>query len=97
MIKAKLFFLKGYDWDTIVSELKKEGKENDIIIYQLMNKESKQQHYALVSLSSTAEDTITRNHGIISANSDIMINALHNYNGDVLYGDKENIVFLDKI
>lgn len=97
---AKLFILFYKDWkplaDTI--ELHKDyNLKNQVSIYQLMFSASTNQHYAILTLSDTADKIVQEYGASLADDKDLLRNTLHEYDGDTLFGNKSNVVFLKKI
>ena len=97
---ANLYILSDKDWKPLASLLQDHKDYNlklDISIYQLMTSTSIGQHYAILSLSDEADKVAEEYGATPAADKNLLRNTLHSYHGDTLFGDKSNIVFLNKI
>lgn len=97
---AKLYILSDKDWKPLADTFEAHKDYNlrhQVSIYQLMTSASVGQQYAILTLTDTA-DKIVEDYGATpAADKDLLRNTLHSYHGDTLFGDKSNIVFLNKI
>lgn len=97
---ANLYILSDKDWKPLAELFQDHEDYNlrlDISIYQLMASTSIGQQYAILTLSEKA-DKIVEEYGATPADDkDLLRITLHDYNGDTLFGDKKNVMFLNKI
>ena len=96
---AKLYTLSAKDWKPLAELFQNHKDYNlklDISIYQLMTSSSVEKYYAILTISDKA-DKIVEDYGAAPApDKDFLRTSLHNYQGDTLFGDKSNVVFLKK-
>lgn len=97
---ATLYLLSDKDWQPLADTLDSNQDytlKDHVVIYQLMTPTSGGQQYAILSLSDKA-DKVVKEYGATPAHEkDLLRNRLHEYSGDTLYGDKSNVVFLNKL
>lgn len=97
---AKLYILLNKDWkplENLINNDKDIYLRTNITIYQLFTSTSKSQDYAIITLSEKG-DTLVEDYGAtISNENDFLKNTLHDYFGDTLFGDKLNVIHLQKI
>jgi len=97
---AKLYILSDKDWKPLADLFESHKDYNlkhQVYIYKLMTSTSVGQQYAILTLTDAA-DKIVEDYGATpAADKDLLRNTLHNYHGDTLFGDKSNVVFLNKI
>lgn len=97
---AKLYILADKDWKPLaeILEQKNNYKEKlDTSIYQLMTSTSIGQHYAILTLSEESDKIVEEYGATIADDKNLLRISLHNYNGEILFGDKTNVVFLNKL
>lgn len=97
---ANLYILSNKDWKPLANTLENHtdySLKNDVTIFQLMTSTSQGQHYAILSLSKKSNEIIERYGAIMAVDEDQLRNTLHDYNGEPLFGDKTNVIFLNKI
>lgn len=97
---AKLYFLHAEDWqvikDAIENSRHSHQLEQEITIFLFPTSNSANGYYAILSLSDVV-DKIVETAGAVEADEkDYARNALHDYYGEPLYGDKSNVAFLNR-
>lgn len=98
--EAKLYILSDKDWKPLADLIENHKDcmiKQQITIYQLMTSTSSGEHYAILTLSISAEKIVEDYGASAVKENDYLKTTLHDYHGDTLYGDKTNIVFLNKI
>jgi len=96
---AKLYILSDKDWKPLADLFQDDKDYNlklDIVIYQLMTPTSVGQQYAILTLSDKADEIVEKYGATPAPEKDYLRNTLHDYHGDTLFGDKTNVVFLNK-
>jgi hypothetical protein len=97
---ANLYILSHKDWMPLADTVKNHQDytlKNDVTIFRLTIPRDQVQEYAILSLSEKA-DKIIQDYGASSASDkDLLRNSLHNYYGELLFGDKTNLAFLNKL
>jgi hypothetical protein len=89
---ANLYILSDKDWQPLANTLK-----DEVVIFQLMTSTNSGNQYAILSLSEKADKVVEEYGATPASDKDLLRNRLHEYSGDVLFGDKSNIIFLNKI
>ncbi|MEO6836805.1 MAG: hypothetical protein ABI185_00350 [Ginsengibacter sp.] len=95
---AKLYILTDIDWKPlaeIIHNHEDRNIKNDITIFQLPRQESKENYYAILSLSSNA-DLILEKYGAYHSPRNTLTAILHDYRGEPLFGHKSNTDLLRK-
>ena len=97
---AKLYLLSDKDWKPLAEIIDNNSShilEDDVTIYQLYSASSKNLEYAILSLSDRADKIIEEYGATPAKEPNSLRNSLREYYGDPLYGNKSNIIFLEKI
>lgn len=96
---AKLYYLHE-DWQPLVYKIEQHKNytlRDLVVIFDIYRNYPKQHRYAILSLHNDT-DKIIEDFGATEADEkDLMRNDLHNYHGEPEYGDKERLVFLNKL
>jgi hypothetical protein len=97
---ANLYILSDKDWQPLANNLESHKDytlKDEVVIFQLMTSTNSGNQYAILSLSEKADKVVEEYGATPASDKDLLRNRLHEYSGDVLFGDKSNIIFLNKI
>ena len=97
---AKLFFLHDKDWKPLaemVTNHNNHSLKHDLTIFQYTQAYSEGQNYSILSLSQKMDEMLTAYGAVEASEKDLLRNSLHQYMGEPLFGDKSNLIYLDKI
>ena len=97
---AKLYLLSENDWMPLAENIYNNSDytlKNDVTIFQLPKASNKDHEYALLSLSDKADKIIEAYGATLASEPNMLRNSLHIYHGEPLFGDKTNLIFLNKI
>ncbi|MDE3236436.1 MAG: hypothetical protein KGO81_10815 [Bacteroidota bacterium] len=96
---ANLYILSDKDWRPLADLFKSHKDYNlkhQVSIYQLMTSTSVGHHYAILTLSDKADEIVEEYGATPASEKNYLRITLHDYHGDTLFGDKSNVVFLNK-
>ena len=97
---AKLYFLHTDDWrpisDRIESSRHSDQLKREITIFLFPSATSENGYYAILSLSKEVDKILEALGAKEADEKDYARNALHEYHGEPLYGNKSNVDFLNK-
>ncbi len=97
---AKLYILSNKGWEPLSNLINNDNNiylQRDITIYQLFTSTSKDEEYAIITLSDKADKIVEEYGAILSGQNDSLKTTLHDYFGEPLFGDKSNVIHLQKL
>ena len=97
---AKLYILSNKEWKPLVNLINNDKNiylQRDITIYQLFTSTSKVEEYAIITLSEKADKVVEEYGAILSEQNNYLKTTLHDYFGEPLFGDKSNVIHLQKL
>lgn len=96
---ANLYHLFEKDWQPLADILDSHQDytlKDHVIIFKINEAKSVNHRYAILSLSDKADKVVEEYGAKLAPDNDLLRFSLHEYSGDTLYGDKSNVVFLNK-
>jgi hypothetical protein len=97
---AKLFFLHDKDWKSLaemITNHTNHSLKHDLTIFQYIHASSEGQNYSILSLSQKMDEILTDYGAVEASEKDLLRNSIQQYNGDPLFGDKSNLIYLAKV